>query len=353
MGVAERRDGRQVGGTAAGGGRHLGLHQRIEVAELGVEHRVLHGRHPDPQYVGTGGIRFGDEGGHPGGVGLVPSGLPVLEAPGRRHQTLGVVRADHHHHQVGLLVGEVDLQLGRPVEIVGSGQPGVDASVEVGGDIAVTGERVDQGLPEVEADRVTDDQDLQRRRRGGVVVEGRQRRRRRGAVHRGGQGFGRRAAGRDGQRGSAARGPPERPVGAADHRGEAHRAAEGGDGSDDVERDGPPGPERRLLGRALQAGGVEEEPEAEAHQADEEGTGPGDAAEGEALPERMVAEAVVATRGLSGSGAVTGPYRVLVDGRGWRRRRVRPVVGDGPVAGGGGRGRRVGGRHGRDRFQNR
>ena len=59
-------------------------------------------------------------------------------------------------------------QLGRPVEVVGSRQPGVDPPVQGGGGHSGGGQVVDQGLPEVEADRVTDDQHPERSGRGGV-----------------------------------------------------------------------------------------------------------------------------------------------------------------------------------------
>ena len=63
-------------------------------------------------------------------------------------------------------------------------------------------------------------------------------------------------------------------------------------------------------------GCVEEEPEPEAHQADDEHPRPGDAGEGQALPEGVVAVAVVPARGAGRR--VAGP--------GAARRPVGPVV---------------------------
>ncbi len=285
--VAEHSPRGEVGGAVRTGGE-LSLDDRIEDLHLGVQVRPGHGRHAHPQHVGTGGVGLTDERAHSLPVLGAPTGCAVGGRAVGTFEGLGIVGPHHHHHQLRPLVGQVDAELGRPVEVVGPRQAGVDPAVEAGRHHPGGGQVGDEGLAEVDPDRVTDDQHPQRIGGGGVLVERRRERGRRpgrsGRSARprprrvvcvpGGQG----RADPGGESRAAARGAAEHLVGPAHHVGEPEAAAESGDGPDGVEGHRPAGTEGGDRRRALEARGVEEEPDGEADHPDEQHPGPADAA---------------------------------------------------------------------------
>ncbi len=307
----------------------LGLVHRVEILRLRVELGRGHRGHPHPQDMGAPCVGLVDEGTDPTAVCGVPG---RCAEPGDRaavDEALGVVRPHHDDHQLRLLVGQVDPELGRPVEVVGAREPGVDPGVEGGHCLAGRAQGVDEGLAQIETDRVTHHEDAQRVRRTRPQVEHGQRGgdraggrgdHRPGGARRSAAGIGRR------ERGPPAGRPAEDLVGPAHHVGEAERAAQGGNRADHVQRHRPAGAHRRDRGRALEARGVEEEPEPEAHHPDEEHPGPGDPRE---LPQP--------TRRALASGGASAPARPDRPGRFCRCPQTGvafvPVVGDAGVRG--------------------
>ena len=89
------------------------------------------------------------------------SGVSVSSVPAGQVHRLAVVAAEHHHHRVGLDLGQAGGDVRRPVEVVRPGQPRDEAEVDLAVHHAGVGGVVLQGRAEQLHEGVPDDPQLQ------------------------------------------------------------------------------------------------------------------------------------------------------------------------------------------------
>ena len=92
----------------------------VEVVHLSVQLGARHGGHADPQDAGSRGCRFCDERAHTRRIHVVPSLGAIDQHLSVDDGVLCVVGAYADDRQLGMEMGQVVLELTRPVEIVRS-----------------------------------------------------------------------------------------------------------------------------------------------------------------------------------------------------------------------------------------